>query len=144
MSKFGLGRSIYRLRVVLFLCAVSLVISGCGQFIASAKKDFANDLSATIMEHDDPETVKQAIPTYLILISSLIRGDSQNADLLISGSRLYGAYASVFVDEVDRKRLLSAQSFDYALRAVCIKKPAACTLQDVSYYKFEQLLQTFK
>ena len=27
---------------------------------------------------------------------------------------------------------------------MCLKKPEACSLQDVSYYKFEQILQTFK
>ena len=127
--------------IVLFLL---VFLTGCGQLISSAKRDFAEDLASTIMEQEDPETVKQAIPTYLILISSLIRGDENNIDLLISGSKLYGAYASVFVDDADRKRILASQSFKYASRAVCLKKKAACSYADASYYEYEQILAMFK
>jgi len=127
--------------IVLFLL---VFLTGCGQLISSAKRDFAEDLASTIMEQEDPETVKQAIPAYLILISSLIRGDENNIDLLISGSKLYGAYASVFVDDADRKRILANQSFNYASRAVCLKKKAACSYATASYYEFEQILAMFK
>ena len=58
------------MRLIVLLLLISL--AGCGQILSSAKKDFAENLSASIMEQKDPETVKQAIPTYLILISSLI------------------------------------------------------------------------
>ena len=130
------------MRLIVLLLLFSLV--GCGQLISSAKKDFAEDLASTIMEQKDPETVKQAIPTYLVLISSLIRGDDENIDLLVSGSTLYGAYASVFVDDVDRKRILANTSFEYASRAVCLMKKKACSLEEVSYYEFEQIIATFK
>jgi len=121
-----------------------LSMTGCGSLISSAKKEFAEDLSATILAHDEPETVKQAIPTYLILVSSLIRGDQENVDLLISGSRLYGAYASVFVKEEDRKLILAKRSFDYAKQAVCLKMPTACKTKTMSYHKFERTIKAFK
>ena len=70
-----------------FIAILLLSLTACGSLISSAKKEFAEDLSATILAHDEPETVKQAIPTYLILVSSLIRGDQDNVDLLVSGSR---------------------------------------------------------
>ena len=111
--------------------------------MSSAKRDFADDLASTIMEQKDPETVKQAIPTYLVLISSLIRGDEENVGLLVSASKLYGAYASVFVEDAERKRILANTSFEYAARAVCLKKQAACALEDASYYEFEQVLASF-
>ena len=130
------------MRLIVLLLLVSL--AGCGQLISSAKKNFADDLAATIMEQKDPETVKQAIPTYLVLISSLIRGDDENIDLLVSGSALYGAYASVFVDDMDRKRILANTAFDYATRAVCLMNKKACSLEEASYYEFEQILTTFK
>jgi len=57
---------------------VLLSIAACGQIIANAKQEFAEDLSATIMEFDDPETIKKGVPTYLILISSMIKGDPDN------------------------------------------------------------------
>ncbi len=120
-----------------------LVLSACGQMISNAKKEFAEDLSATILEQNDPETVKLAVPAYLILVSSMIRGDPDNVGLLISGSQLYGAYASVFVEERDRKKRLSTLSFDYAHHAFCIYKPANCNIREQSYYEFEQSLKQF-
>ena len=120
-----------------------LVLSGCGQLVSNAKKDFADDLSATMLEQNDPETVKQAVPAYLILVSSMIKGDPDNVDLLVSGSKLYGAYASVFVDDRIRKKRLSTLSFDYAHHAFCIHKPVACDIRGLSYYEFEQSLTQF-
>jgi len=120
-----------------------LSLVSCGALISNAKKEFAEDLSATILAHDEPETIKQAIPTYLVLVSSLIRGDQENVDLLISGSRLYGSYASVFVNEKDRQIILAKRSFSYAEQAVCVKLPKACSAKDMSYYEFEQMLKAF-
>lgn len=121
-----------------------LSVSACGSLISSAKREFAEDLSATILGHNDPETIKQAVPAYLVLVDSMIRGDQENIGLLIAGSRLYGSYASVFVDETARKITLSKRSFSYADRAICLKKPAACKAKTMSYPQYEQLLKQFK
>ena len=121
-----------------------LSLTACGSLISSAKKEFAEDLSATMLAYDEPETVKQAMPTYLVLVSSLIRGDQENIDLLVSGSRLYGAYASVFVEKTSRKIILTKRSFKYAEQAICLKLPQACTARTMSYHEFEQMLKDFK
>jgi tetratricopeptide (TPR) repeat protein len=125
-------------RAFLLLAAISL--TACGQLVSSAKREFAEDLSATVLEQDDPETVRQAVPAYLILVSSMIRGDPDNVELLISGSRLYGSYASVFVDDNARKQKLSDRSFDYAAHAFCLRRPGLCNFRELSYYEFEQAL----
>lgn len=122
------------------LLFVAVLMTACGQLVSSAKREFAEDLSATVLEQDDPETVRQAIPAYLILVSSMIRGDPDNVGLLISGSRLYGAYASVFVEDIARKQKLSDRSFEYARRAFCLRQPALCNFRELSYYEFEQAL----
>ena len=120
-----------------------LALSSCGQMVSSAKKEFAEDLSATMLEQTDPETVKQAVPAYLILVSSMIKGDPDNVELLISASNLYGAYASVFVEDRIRQKRLSTVSFDYAYHAFCLHKPSACNVRELSYYEFEQSLLQF-
>jgi len=125
-------------RIIPILAAISL--SACGQLLSSAKQEFAADLSATVLEQDDPETVRQAVPAYLILVSSMIRGDPDNVELLVSSSRLYGSYASVFVEDKLRKQKLSQRSFDYASRAFCLRRPGLCNFRELSYYEFEQAL----
>ncbi|MBT8120552.1 MAG: TRAP transporter TatT component family protein [Gammaproteobacteria bacterium] len=125
----------------LILLLTVLGITGCGQVITNAKIEFSQDLSATILEFDDPETIKKGVPAYLILISSMIKGDPDNPDLLESGAKLYGAYASGFSDSDESKRALSKRAYDYAGRAMCIRNPDFCEVKSISYFEYEKKLK---
>ena len=123
-----------------FLILLVLSVSACGQIIANAKKEFAEDLSATMMESDDPETIKKAVPSYLILISSMIKGDPDNPGLLEAGAKLYGAYASGFTDSAASKKALANRAFAYASQAICIRNKNFCDIERLSYFEFEKRL----
>jgi hypothetical protein len=125
-----------------FILLIVLSITACGQLIANAKQDFAEDLSASILEFDDPETIKKGMPAYLILISSMIKGDPDNPDLLESGAQLYAAYASGFADSSESKRALANRAFVYASRAMCIRNINFCDAKSISYFEFEKRLDT--
>jgi len=129
-----------RLLKPLFLMFLVLAVSACGQLISNAKKEFAQDLSATILEFDDPETVKKGAPAYLILISSMIKGDPDNPDLLESGAQLYGAYASGFSDSATSKTALANRAFVYASHAICIRDENFCDVKRLSYFEFKKRL----
>ena len=53
----GLRTQLYGLIIVF----TSLVLSACGQLVSNAKQQFAEDMSATMLEQNDPETVKHRI-----------------------------------------------------------------------------------
>jgi len=129
---------------LLLLLMLALSLSACGQLISNAKQEFAEDLSATILSFDDPETIKKGLPAYLILISSMIRSEPENADLLESGAQLYGAYASGFTDSTDSRKNLARRAFDYASRAMCIRDKRFCNVKTLSYFEFEKLLASVK
>jgi len=133
-------QTIKLLSLKVLLLALLWSLSSCGQLISNAKQEFAEDLSATILSFDDPETIRKGVPTYLILISSLIRGEPENADLLESGAKLYGAYASSFTDSAESKKALAKRAFDYASRAMCIRSEKFCTVKTLSYSEFIILL----
>jgi len=97
-------------------------------------------LSATILEFDDPETIKKAVPSYLILISSMIKGDPDNPDLLETGAQLYGAYASGFTDSATSKKALANRAFVYGSHAICIRDERFCDIERLSYFEFEKRL----
>ncbi len=134
----------FRFLKSLLLLTLVLGISACGQLISNAKQEFAEDLSATIQSFDDPETIKRGVPAYLILISSMIKGDPENVKLLESGAQLYGAYASGFTDSADSKRALANRAFDYASRAMCLRDPRFCGVKQLSYFEFEKLLASIE
>ena len=121
-----------------------LNVSACGQLVKNAKTEFAQDLSATILEFDDPETIEKGVPAYLILVSSMIKGDPDNPDLLESGAQLYGAYASSFTNTADSKKALANRAFVYASHAMCIRDANFCDVKDLSYFEFERRLATIQ
>ncbi len=129
-----------RLFKQVFILLMVLSITACGRVITNAKIEFSQDLAATILEFDDPETIKKGVPAYLILISSMIKGDPDNPDLLESGAKLYGAYASSFTSSAESKRALANRAFGYASRAMCIRDSRFCEIKSISYFEFEKLL----
>ena len=129
-----------RLFKQVFILFMVISITACGRVITNAKIEFSQDLAATILEFDDPETIKKGVPAYLILISSMIKGDPDNADLLESGAKLYGAYASSFTSSAESKQALARRAFAYASRAMCIRNSSFCEIESISYFEFEKLL----
>jgi len=126
--------------IILFIILLS--VSSCGRVISNAKLEFSKDLTATILEFDDPETIKKGVPAYLILVSSMIKSDPENPDLLEAGSQLYGAYASGFTDTADSKKALANRAFDYTSRAMCLRRSGFCDVSSLSYFEYEKLLNT--
>jgi len=118
-----------------------LLISGCSQFASNAKQDFADNLSQTILSYDDPTTVAKAVPAYLLLISSMIGSEPDNVDLLDAGAKLYGAYASAFVEPGNSKKALAQHAFDYASRSICLRYPPSCHVQHLSLDEYKRFLK---
>lgn len=134
----GQNYSILRAFVLVGIFIVGL--QGCSSFISGATKNLANQLQATISNHDDPELVKQAVPAYMLMLDSFLRSDSENVDLLIAASGLYTAYSSVFVEEPDRQKRLADRGFDYAQQAVCVYDEDFCGLKQQPYDDYQRLL----
>ena len=88
----------YHLAVLL----VAAMLSACGSIIRRASNQFAENLTDAILSQDDPATVRDGVPAYLLLIDGMIGSDAQNADALLAGAKLYGAYAGGFVEEPER------------------------------------------
>jgi len=114
------------LRPAAWLCAATLVLGGCGGLVNRATQRFADNLSTAILNENDPGTVRDGVPAYLLLIDGLIQGDAENPGLLLAGAKLYGAYAGGFVGEAERGRRLAARAFDYARRGSCLRQKPLC------------------
>lgn len=124
-------RPIYLLAVLTFLS-----ISGCSGVVTKVTNQLSNNLSNAIINNDDPETVEAGSASYLLLIDSLIEGDPQNENLLLAGSKLYGAYTSAFIKDPERAKRLAHKARDYIDRALCAHDERLCGLLDKSYDDF--------
>jgi TRAP transporter T-component len=131
--------SFSHLRFASLLCAVALC--GCGSVVHRATHQFADNLTDAILNQDDPATVRDGVPAYLLLIDGIIEGDPENAETLLAGAKLYGAYASGFVDAQERSQKMADRAYAYARRALCIREKALCKALDAPFDAFQMALE---
>ena len=123
---------ISKLRTIWFF-ATLLSLSGCQLAASSATTRLAQDVSAAVLDQEDPLIVRDGGPAYLIAIDGLIQGDPNNQTLLLAGARLYSAYASAFVAEPARAQRLTLRAKDYGQRALCARRPGGHALLRLSH-----------
>lgn len=125
---------------ILLIFPLVTLLTGCASLIAG---NLAGTLSTAILNQDDPETVRSGAPAYLLMLDGIIEGSPKDADILLAGAKLYGAYASIFVENPERAIRMSNKAFNYALRATCERNKAICDNYNQPFDKFaEQLKHT--
>ena len=127
-----------RPRQIALSIAASLlvVLSGCAGIAQRATDRFAANLGRAVLNQDDPATVRDGLPAYLLLLDGLIEGDAKNPALLRSAAGLYGSYAGSFVQDAARAGTLSQRAYDYARRATCLDLAELCAALDQPYDSF--------
>jgi tetratricopeptide (TPR) repeat protein len=110
--------------------------------VSSATEQLANNISSAILNQNDPKTVQQGAPAYLILIDGLIAGDPEDQNLLLTGAKLYNAYATIFVADEARAQLLTDKAWEYSKRALCLSHPDTCTQYLQPYEQYTEYLKT--
>ena len=111
-----------------FALLLIIPLAGCAGIVASATGGMASGLSDAILDQNDLETVEAGTPAYLLLIDGLIHDNPKSKKLLLSGAKLYSAYAGVFVKDTQRAQRLTTRSREYAERALCQHRAALCNL----------------
>jgi hypothetical protein len=127
-------------RLVAVLLPLALFLGGCQSLASRATTRMAENISAAVLDQRDTAIVRDGGPAYLIAIDGMIEGDPESETLLLAGARLYSAYASAFVTEPARLRLLTEHALGYAERALCLRRTALCGARDLSFDAFERAL----
>lgn len=114
----------------------SFLMSGCAALVSKAANNFGNNLSAAIMSQDDPEIVRDGMPSYMLLMDSFVQGSPDNPATLGAAANLYASYGAVFADDPVRSSRLTRRARDYALQAVCLSYAAGCDWRELDYDGF--------
>ena len=112
------------------------LLSGCASIMGSVTGGLASNLSAAILNSDDPAMIRDGAPSYLILIDSLVAGSPDNAALLAQSAELYSAYAGAFVEDPVRAARLNSKAKAQILRATCRSLKNACGLESRDFNEF--------
>jgi len=94
--------SIFRLCLLLPLL---LVCSGC---IGGIRDGVAR----AVLNDPDPETVRQGLPSYLLLLDGMIEDDPDDEDVLLAASSLYALSSSLTTEDNLHQRRLAERAWN--------------------------------
>ena len=121
--------------IIVLITALS--ISGCASIVGG----ITDDLTQAVLNQPDPEIVRDGAPAYLIMADMLIQRSPDRVSSLTAGAKLYTAYASIFVDDRERRQTIANRAWDYGRRAMCAEDDDFCGAHDLPYQEFEALVQ---
>ena len=127
----------FRNLVVLVACLAS---AGCTIIVSNAANGFAENLTAAVLNQNDPELVRDGAPSYLLLLDSLLEGSPENPAILSAAATLYATYGSVFADDPDRAARLTERARQYSTKAICNSYEPSCDWTGMLFEDFEATL----
>jgi hypothetical protein len=125
-----------------FTAAAVVLLGGCSALASSTTGRMADSVAGAIVNQNDPETVRQGAPAYLVLLDGLIADDPDNPEILVAGAELYSTYAGAFVDDPERAKRLAVKGRDYGWRGLCQQHPPMCGTWTAPYDAFEAAVAT--
>ncbi|MDP6994118.1 MAG: TRAP transporter TatT component family protein [Woeseiaceae bacterium] len=132
----GIG-AIFRNLVILVACLSS---AGCSWMISRATDNYAQNLTAAFLNQNDPATIRDGIPAYLVLMDSLVEGSPENPSILSAAATLYATYGSVFAEEPERAARLTERARSYSTKAICNAYEPSCRWNGILFEDFEATL----
>lgn len=111
--------------------------------MSSAASGLADNLSAAVLNQNDPETVRDGAPAYMLLLDSFLQDNPDDPALLTAAANLYASYGAVFADDPERAARLTDRARHYATRAICISYSEACEWPDMTFERFDATLAGF-
>lgn len=121
---------------MVWLILASSMASGCASLVSNAASGLADNLTTAILNHDDPETARAGMPSYMLLMDSFVEGSPDDPAMLGAAANLYASYGAVFADDEQRAMRLTRRARDYASDAMCNSYAESCTWNDLSYDEF--------
>lgn len=124
-----------RLPTLLAVALALLALGGCASMVGRASDRLAMQLGSAVLNSDDPATVRDGLPAYLLLLDGLAgsepRDDAGKLALLFAAAELNGAYAGNFTGgDRERARRLAGKALAYARRGTCAQDAGLCAALD--------------
>lgn len=113
--------------------------------VGCATTQLPSNLSSAILDSDDLNTVRDGLPSYLLMVDALVKTYPKNESMHLTAASLNSAYAGVFISpqQAERKKNMSKKALDYAFSAICLHNKDACELALADSKDFSQMLNQF-
>lgn len=130
----------YLMTAVALAALGPMMLTGCATVIAPVTSRVTNGLTLAVLDHNDPETVRQGAPAYLLMVDAMIAGDPKNTGLLIAGAQLYSSYTTGFVEDQERASRLSERGRSYGWRGLCVADRRTCNSWYLPFDEFQAII----
>lgn len=117
-----------------------LLNAGCASLMSSAASGLADNLTLAVLNQNDPETVRDGAPAYLLLLDSFLEGSPDDPALLAAAASLYATYGTVFADDALRASRLTERARTYSSKAICESYTPSCRWQGMRFEEYEATL----
>lgn len=126
-------------RLPLLLLALAL-LAGCSAIVERQTERLAGDLESAIRQYDDPATVADALPAYLLLLEARLRSSPEDAGLHLTTAQLTGTYATLFDHGAASTKRLATRALAHARTGACLRSPPLCDLHQINFGRFDARL----
>ncbi len=126
------------------LLALSIGLSGCSRMVKKKAGNMLSGFVDSVMKQDDPDLVREAMPSYLLILDGLIDSNSDNPQLLAAGAQLYSAFGSGFFEDMNtpRAKAMGQKAKKYAFAAMALVNPSFKENGKKSFAGFEPIAAT--
>lgn len=131
------------LRSLTLISVAVLSITSCSALINNVTAGLSEDLTTAILASEDLQVVREGLPSYLILVDSLVQ-DKPSSNLLRGAAVLNSSYATAFVVDSKRQKAFALKAFRYAEQAACMDIADLCSVDQQSFDEFEQHVNELK
>lgn len=115
---------------ILPLVLILSLSTGCARLINAKASAFADNLGQTMLDSNDPATVAESMPTFIVLVESMVKGSPEEPSLLKAAAQLNSTYATTFVEEdEERQKTLANNGFVHAKKAACFASAEFCEIE---------------
>ncbi len=130
---------------------IAHMMSGCSMVINS----FTENLNHAVKSSNDPQTIMQALPAYIVLLDGMLEGSPDDKELLLASASLINAYSTLLGAQPDlvedlpeyqyqkiknQQKILTKKALLRAERALCIQVDTLCNLTKIKYSELESKL----
>ena len=136
--------NVQQCRRMLAFCVplVALLLAGCSSVVSSVTGNYAGSLSSAVLNQEDPELVREALPAYLLMLDGLAESNPDSVTILSAGAKLYAVYGAALVNDPARAAVLTSRGRDYGVRALCAADSNACELDGLSYDSYAEVIRS--
>lgn len=126
----------------LILLIILLGLSACAQIVEKPLMSFSDNLANAVLDHSDPELVREGAPAFLLLTEGFIRQSPDSVALRNSAAQMYSLYTAAFVNDTARSKILAGTAYKHGEQAFCLALNISnCQLNKMDFDIFADYVQ---